>query len=635
MAAHPLNDDAATTPRQQLVRPWIWALLAAVLTLATYVPALAGEFVWDDTSLIGPSTGGEAKRPFTDYFTKPFWGPSGISPQMNLYYRPLVAVSYDIDRSIHGLNSAGFRITNYAFHLANVVLLFSLLMRLGTSGMTAALMSATWGVLPRLSESVAWISGRTDVFAATGVLAALLVWGDRRRRMALAATFLTMGLFCKETAIAGVVAVLFLEFSQSAAGNRRRTLTRAACYLSPALAWFVLKTRVSGALPSGFGHQTTSTRILTFFEAIGRYLCMVLDWLHPRAEIGVMGEPSSPLAGLGMVAFVALGTFLFWLWPRSSNWSRAFLLGALAAIAPVLHVVQLTLDVNAADRFLYIPLAFLVLVIGASSSSKHSRITQSVFVLVLLSSIPVTVGRAKIWTDPVTLWTDEYRKSEGRCRTCRRELTRIQADAGDFAPALRMIQTLMSDTLPQRNTPALVALDMAVLYSKLGDYTRANRLLLMLVGDQPTIPSFWRELAAAQAARFDFDAAESSAKHALTLMPSYEKAQIAVRLIEKLRVDALKLNDPATSDIERANFYTTSGRISDAEPLWLKILANSASPDEVENAFEFIANLGTSAAASLALEQHGQRLRAYPLLATQIHEKHALHAQLARLQLLK
>ena len=157
MAAHPLNDDAATLPRPQLVRPWIWALLAAVLTLATYVPALAGEFVWDDTSLIRQSTGAEAQRPFSDYFTKPFWGPSGLSPQLSLYYRPLVTVSYDVDRSIHGLNSAGFRITNYAFHLANVILLFSLLMRLGTSAMTAALMSAAWGVLPRLSESVAWI----------------------------------------------------------------------------------------------------------------------------------------------------------------------------------------------------------------------------------------------------------------------------------------------------------------------------------------------------------------------------------------------------------------------------------------------------------------------------------------------
>jgi tetratricopeptide (TPR) repeat protein len=258
-----------------------------------------------------------------------------------------------------------------------------------------------------------------------------------------------------------------------------------------------------------------------------------------------------------------------------------------------------------------------------------------VFALVLLSSIPVTVARAKIWTDPVMLWSDEYRKSEGRCRTCRRELTRIQADAGDFVPALRMVQTLMSDSMQHRNTPALVAVDMALLYSKLGDYNRANRLLLYLTSAQPTIPNFWRELAAAQAARYDFDAAESSAKHALALMPSFEKAQIAIKLIEKLRVDVLKLNDPATSDIERATFYTRSGRISDAEPLWVKILANSASPHEVEAAFDFIANLGTSAAASLAIEQYGQRLRDFPELATQIREKHALHSQLARLQLLR
>ena len=463
----------------------------------------------------------------------------------------------------------------------------------------------------------------------------MVVWGDRRRQVALAATFLTIALFCKETAVAGVLTVLFLEFRQESATNKRRTLARAACYLLPALGWFVLKTRVSGVLPSGFGHQPASTRVLTYFEAIGRYLCMVLDWLRPRTEIGIMGEPSTPFAVLGMVVFIATGAFLLWLWPRSSNWTRAMLLGALAAIAPALHVVQLTIDVNAADRFLYIPLAFLVLAAGASVSSKHSRIVQAVFALVLLSSIPVTVARAKIWTDPVTLWSDEYRKSEGQCRVCRRELAGLQGNAGDFAPALRMLQTLMSDTMRRRNTPALVALDMGTLYGKLGEHNRANHLLLFLVRAQPTVPSFWRELAAAQAARYDFDAAESSAKQALVLMPSYENAQIAVRLIEKLRHDVLKLDDPATSDLERANFYTTAGRITDAEPLWIKILAHGASPREVEKALNFIANLGTSAAASLAIERYEERLRDFPVLATQIHEKHALHLQLARLNLLR
>jgi hypothetical protein len=158
--------------------------------------------------------------------------------------------------------------------------------------------------------------------------------------------------------------------------------------------------------------------------------------------------------------------------------------------------------------------------------------------------------------------------------------------------------------------------------------------LLFLVRAQPTVPGFWRELAAAQAARYDFDAAESSAKHALALMPSYEKAHTAVGLLERLRVDVLKLNDPATSNVERANIYTMAGRISDAEPLWIKILANSSSTREVEQALNFIANLGTSAAASLTIEQYGQRLHDFPVLATQIQEKHALHSQLARLNLL-
>ena len=617
-----------------LVRPWIWAVLVAVVALATYAPALAGDFVWDDVQLIEQSPTTKSVRPIQKYFLEPFWEADSLTPGRNLYYRPVVAMSYSFDYAIHGPNSAGFRLTNYAFHLANIILLFSLLIRMGCSGFAAALMSATWGILPRLTENVAWISGRTDVFAATGVLAALLVWGERWRQLGLAAVFLMFGLFCKEVALAGLMVIVALELIQGSWRNGH-TLRRIAAITVPALLWLGLKIRVSGLFPRGTAHQTFGVRVMTFLEAVGRYATMIFDWLRPRAEIGVMGEPNTPFAILGVFVLIVASSCLIFIWPRTTNWGKAALLGAIAAIAPVIHLVQLTIDVNAADRFLYVPLALLVLAMSTFTALRQSRVMQSGLAVVLLTSLPITIARAKSWIDPLTLWSDELRTSHGQCRTCRLELAKIQADAGDFMPSLRMLQGLLRNTIRQGNAPTLVALDLSMLYTKLGDYDRAKLLLLDLLKAQPDVPKYWRELATTQAARSEFQEAEFSAKQALRLMPSYENAKLALVVIDQVRREAPRMSDPAVSKSERARFLAACGRTREAENMWLDILASNPTPNEIEGGLNFVMNLGSSAAVSTLVDQHAELLHAFPQLEWRLRGKLNMHVQLAHLNLVR
>jgi tetratricopeptide (TPR) repeat protein len=198
-----------------------------------------------------------------------------------------------------------------------------------------------------------------------------------------------------------------------------------------------------------------------------------------------------------------------------------------------------------------------------------------------------------------------------------------------------MIQTLIRDTTAQQTTPALAALDLATLFNKLGEHERAKRIMLQLVAEHPGIPSFWHELAASQAAAYDFAAAEESAKRALVLLPTYQGARSALSLIRRLREDVLTLNDPATSKLERARFYETCGRIKDAEPLWLNLLAERQSQDQVQEALVFVAERGSSAAVSTTIVEQAPQLANFPQLDFIIREKHDLHVQLGELNILK
>ena len=94
--------------------------------LGVYLTALPGEFVWDDRSLIRGVRELQATGSVWKAFLRPFWPSDELAVGVPAYYRPLSILSFALDCRIHGDNSAGFRLTNLAFHILNTALVFAL-----------------------------------------------------------------------------------------------------------------------------------------------------------------------------------------------------------------------------------------------------------------------------------------------------------------------------------------------------------------------------------------------------------------------------------------------------------------------------------------------------------------------------
>src|SRR5690606_7875738 len=156
-------------------RAWILYLGLSVLVLAAYAPALGGSFLWDDHTLILDSPLVRGRSSLGAFFDSAFWEVDASELRARGYYRPLTILSFAIDHALHGTNAAGFHLTNVMLHATNTVLLAVLLARAGMAPVKSALAALLWALVPRLTEAVAWISGRTDVLATTFVLAALVV----------------------------------------------------------------------------------------------------------------------------------------------------------------------------------------------------------------------------------------------------------------------------------------------------------------------------------------------------------------------------------------------------------------------------------------------------------------------------
>jgi len=185
-------------------------IFAFVLVVAVFSPPIWGELITiDDYDMIN-------WMQTTNLTLKELFLPSGTGG----YYRPLIGVSYLFDKHVWALDTRLMHLDNIFFHLLNVFLVFCLTHQLLADEykkipwipLTAALL---FGLHPMTTESVNWISGRSDVMSCTFVLlSALFIVRFRTTRrtswLVCAAVVLVAGVLVKETALAFILGGAFI-----------------------------------------------------------------------------------------------------------------------------------------------------------------------------------------------------------------------------------------------------------------------------------------------------------------------------------------------------------------------------------------------------------------------------------------
>ena len=461
------------------------------------------------------------------------------------YYRPLTILSLALDHAIHATNAGGFHLTNLALHVVNALLLLSLLRRAGASALAATLGATLWALSPRLTEAVAWVSGRTDVLAGTFVLTALLV-AERESwpRRALAALALLAGLLSKEVALAGVVAVALIELSRPVR-FRARLLALVPLSIS-LLVYCAFRVHAIGVVPPGSG-VSLLRRLSAAPEALGCYLVALLDPWHPNVQIGHLLAPNAGYIALGVVVLVAAAISA----PRLVRVARHPLERAgLALIAVgfllVLHLVPVAVNVVAADRFLYLPLAGFALVATRPAAGLLARVPRAaragVALFLVVSFGVVTWQRSGLWSDEIDFWSKAYSTGNANATTAV-ELGNVYYRAGLHRQAIALYES-RSDPgrgMPRNNTVAAL--------QAVGRYPEARFLMAELVRLFPDVPKFRLNLALAALSVNDFEMARRELEVALRLYPDYPVALIMQRQLPVLAASSQRTTGDTTSDL--------------------------------------------------------------------------------------
>ena len=544
-------------------RPILLALLAVVLLWAAYAPVIGAPFLWDDHHLIFESQFVKSGFKPSDYFDSAFFARQETEPDGRGYYRPLTVLSLALDYAVHATNASGFHLTNLLLHTANFVLFLGLLRRVGLSALAATVAATAWALAPRLTEAVAWISGRTDVLAGSFVLGALLL-AERPgwwRRLG-ASTALLAGLLSKEVALAGVAAVAVLELSRPVP---RRSRALALLPLAFALLIYAaLRVHAIGGVPHGSG-ASWERRLGAAPEALGRYLVMLLDPWRPDIQIGHLFVPSRGYMALGVVVALALLVF-GWRWRRSFEHplERAGIVLAFAGFALVLHVLPLAVNVVTADRFLYVPLAGLILAGARPLTKLLARlalpIRAGVLAALLLSFGAVTWRQSSLWSDEIDFWSHAYVATKAGTGTATVELGNVYYRAGLHREAIAVFESNRDPTgggMSRNNS--------ATALQALGYYAEARMLLDELVRLFPRIPKYHLNLALAALSVGDFVQARRELEEALQRYPGYPMALHMLRQLPRLESSAgIPPGDGAAELYHKAQRTLERGRTLDA-----------------------------------------------------------------------
>ncbi len=569
-----------------ILRRWAPVLLVLLVVLV-YIRTLDAPFVWDDRHLVLESPAVTTIQPLTSYFVRPFWS-DVTAGDVRVYYRPLTVLSFALDYLVHGPNPTGFHLTNLLLHAVNALLLYLLLRRYRVTPGVAFVVGLVWAWLPRLTEAVAWVAGRTDVLATTFILIALMVHRHGHRpRLVLASAVVLVGMLCKEVAVAGAIALAALEALAHRSGRPLAArLAHAAIPIVGAVAYLLVRQLAlhGGPPPTRVLDPTLGDRALLALSAIGTITRMLVVAWWPELQIGSVYDPGRVAAAVGAGMLVAAVVLVrrskrLWLVAKKNVQPLIVTGSALAAVsvATVLHVIPLSVYVVSADRFLYVPSLGLAVMLVPTVQTWVRRSPARLLPLacVAISFAVATHDRLGDWCDEARLWRKAFHQTPRDNPIPSNELGNLYYRAGLFRHAIALYREA-----ERTDRTGFAAANIASALAQSGAYDTAGPIAREQCARHVLGPKACLDAGLIELHQLHLDASRRFIEEAIARAGDYDAARAALALIPRVQQAMQTEGYVARDPVARFRVAKLAGRRPEALALAEAILATRASPHE-------------------------------------------------------
>jgi protein O-mannosyl-transferase len=483
--------------------------LVVLLSVLPYLPCLGFGFVYDDDAQILQNPLLDSWRSLPSFFTHQSWSflyPATIAN----YYRPMFLIWLSLNRHLFALQPAGWHFASICLHAAIAGLLFLLFQRHGFPPWIAFASALYFGLHSAHIESVAWISGSTDLLACLGMLVSLLLWWrsiESRSLPLLLASLLAycFALLSKETSIVFPFIIFTYAWlfppipGADAKGHSFADAFRKTVPVALTAAFFlVLRSFVLGAAHgSGFtipvGSSIASAPLLLLFYFRHLLWPAPLSLFYDLYPVQSFGWSSFWFPLIIITSLLVLFICFAYRWhDRSTPAACAWLLFPLA---PVLLFSLFPANDMAHDRYLYIPsigaafflaIALRVLVSFGQLTPRHLLLPLSAVLALLASS---TLLQLHPWKDDFSLYKHACSLAPNNSIACN-NLAVAFIGHGEYSLA----RSVLVPVLQRDPNFALANANMGTASYHLGDFPAAEQYLRRAISLNPASPRQYLDL---------------------------------------------------------------------------------------------------------------------------------------------
>jgi protein O-mannosyl-transferase len=346
------------------------------------------------------------------------------------YYRPLLELSYKLDHFIWFDVASGWHLTNVIFHCLNTVLVYLITRILFADSIREKALAAfytalLYGINPLSTETVCWVSGRSELLAAFFMLFSFYLYLIFKMESSYGILLLSGLVFllaatAKETALALPALIIAYEiiFKQSFFDNKRSVFLAVGYFLLLIVFYFyylrpIVTVNLSlmhiGLGSSGLRHVSSFENVEVLFASFGFY----------AKKMFIPYPLNFAIHSINLIFYSILGIIVLILSAVFIRYSRStykfIVLWILITVSPAIAAAVLHLPwVLWAERYLYLPLVGFSMALGLCFTLISRQRFVQIFVLTLLIVLfwSTSLQRVYLWADEVRLWEDTAQHSQ-------------------------------------------------------------------------------------------------------------------------------------------------------------------------------------------------------------------------------